>query len=235
MLKFFRHIRQHLLSESKFSKYMLYAIGEIILVVIGILIALQINNWNDNRKNDIKERNVLINLKTDLTADMQKLDTLKIQFEKAAESKEVFESFLYYKDRINIPLSEHFKNQFIHIWGDFNPNTITIDELKNSNSANLISNPELSRALYALYDNYNDLSTKLKLGIERTQLMINYSSNYMLHVLNPSEEDIIPMLNEKYFVNQVEANYIFGRLSAIKAAREKCQFVLDLLNKELND
>ena len=51
MIKFFRKIRQKLLSEDKFRKYLLYAIGEIILVVIGILIALQINNWNQNRLN----------------------------------------------------------------------------------------------------------------------------------------------------------------------------------------
>ena len=50
MIKFFQKIRQRLLSENKLSKYLLYAIGEIILVVIGILIALQINNWNDKRK-----------------------------------------------------------------------------------------------------------------------------------------------------------------------------------------
>jgi hypothetical protein len=50
MIKFFRRIRQKLLSQNKFSKYLLYAIGEIILVVIGILIALQINNWNEERK-----------------------------------------------------------------------------------------------------------------------------------------------------------------------------------------
>ena len=50
MIKFFRKIRQQLLTENKFSKYMIYAIGEIILVVIGILIALGINNWNENRK-----------------------------------------------------------------------------------------------------------------------------------------------------------------------------------------
>lgn len=49
MIKFFRKIRQRLLSESKFSKYMLYAIGEVVLVIIGILFALQINNWNSNK------------------------------------------------------------------------------------------------------------------------------------------------------------------------------------------
>jgi hypothetical protein len=51
MIKFFRKIRQQLLTENKFSRYLIYAIGEIVLVVIGILIALQINNQNENRKN----------------------------------------------------------------------------------------------------------------------------------------------------------------------------------------
>ncbi|CAN0599637.1 DUF6090 family protein [Maribacter sp. 1_2014MBL_MicDiv] len=50
MIKFFRKIRQNLLSENKFSKYLIYAIGEIILVVVGILIALSINNWNESQK-----------------------------------------------------------------------------------------------------------------------------------------------------------------------------------------
>ncbi len=54
MIKFFRKIRQRLLTENKFSKYLIYAIGEIVLVVIGILMALQINNWNNN-KNEIAE------------------------------------------------------------------------------------------------------------------------------------------------------------------------------------
>ena len=50
MIKFFRKIRQNMIKENKVSKYLLYAIGEIILVVIGILIALSINNWNEQMK-----------------------------------------------------------------------------------------------------------------------------------------------------------------------------------------
>lgn len=66
MLKFFRHIRQRLLNENKFSKYLLYAIGEIVLVVIGILIALQINNWNEARKEKHLEKQLISLLINDL-------------------------------------------------------------------------------------------------------------------------------------------------------------------------
>ena len=69
MIKFFRKIRQNLLSENKFSKYLIYAIGEIILVVIGILIALQINNWNENKKLDYKRQNYYNQLVDDLQKD----------------------------------------------------------------------------------------------------------------------------------------------------------------------
>ncbi|GAA4806876.1 DUF6090 family protein [Litoribaculum gwangyangense] len=69
MIKFFRNIRQRLLSEGKTGKYLKYAVGEIVLVVIGILIALGINNWNENRKTDIRLKDSLVALKNDLSQD----------------------------------------------------------------------------------------------------------------------------------------------------------------------
>jgi hypothetical protein len=71
MIKFFRKIRQKMLAENKFSKYLIYAIGEIVLVVIGILIALAINNWNENRKTETKIKNSLVALSNDLTQDIK--------------------------------------------------------------------------------------------------------------------------------------------------------------------
>ena len=70
MIKFFRHIRQRLVAESKFSKYFLYAIGEIILVVIGILIALQINNWNEEKALSETELNILNVMLKNLQSDL---------------------------------------------------------------------------------------------------------------------------------------------------------------------
>lgn len=69
MIKFFRKIRERLLTENKFSKYLLYAIGEIALVVIGILIALQINDWNENKKNETIIKNNTLLLIENLVAD----------------------------------------------------------------------------------------------------------------------------------------------------------------------
>lgn len=74
MIKFFRKIRQQLLSENKFSKYLLYAIGEIFLVVVGILIALQINNLNEERKLRDKEQILLNQLKQEFESNLDQLD-----------------------------------------------------------------------------------------------------------------------------------------------------------------
>ena len=74
MIKFFRKIRQRLLKENDFRKYLLYAIGEIFLVVLGILIALQINNANEDRKQRRLELDYLQNLKTDLKLNIAELD-----------------------------------------------------------------------------------------------------------------------------------------------------------------
>ena len=81
MIKFFRKIRQNLLMENKTGKYFKYAIGEIILVVIGILIALGINNWNENRKNLNEEKITLTKIHEDLATDLSQFDYYKQQFE----------------------------------------------------------------------------------------------------------------------------------------------------------
>jgi hypothetical protein len=69
MIPFFRKIRYQLAKDNQFLKYSRYAIGEIVLVVVGILIALQINNWQQNRKNDEARRNYYHQLLHDLEKD----------------------------------------------------------------------------------------------------------------------------------------------------------------------
>ena len=69
MLRFFRKMRQVLIPENRFGRYLFYATGEIVLVVIGILVALQINNWNEERKQKIKDYEFLKSLKLEIQLD----------------------------------------------------------------------------------------------------------------------------------------------------------------------
>lgn len=82
MIKFFRRIRQKLLAENRFSKYLIYAGGEIILVVVGILIALQINNRNEENKSIERQRNYLGLVKTEMTNNQQ---AIRLEKEKLNE------------------------------------------------------------------------------------------------------------------------------------------------------
>ena len=75
MIKFFRKIRQNLLSEGKTGKYFKYAIGEIVLVVIGILIALTINNWNEKQKALIIDENLVTAVVIELKSVQDELET----------------------------------------------------------------------------------------------------------------------------------------------------------------
>ena len=86
MIKLFRKTRQNLIMENKTSKYFKYAIGEILLVVIGILIALQINNWNENRKNREFESEILTQIRKNLIKDKLKLEKIISNFDNAIKS-----------------------------------------------------------------------------------------------------------------------------------------------------
>lgn len=100
MIKFFRKIRQRLLSENKFSKYLIYAIGEIVLVVIGILIALQINNWNQRHSDKAKFMTLLHELATNLTREVD-------------ESEYILESYYKKDSLIALSLAEKLEEKDI--------------------------------------------------------------------------------------------------------------------------
>ncbi len=94
MIKFFRNIRRRLLRENRFTRYLLYAIGEIILVVVGILIALQNNNWNENRKADIRECKLLQNIHIEFQDNLKELDSISKEVDTLILSLEnVFDHF----------------------------------------------------------------------------------------------------------------------------------------------
>lgn len=74
MLRFFRKLRHRLLTENRFNKYLLYAVGEILLVVIGILIALQVDNWNEGRKDVRTEMDYWVSLYAELNRNLEQVN-----------------------------------------------------------------------------------------------------------------------------------------------------------------
>ncbi len=112
MIKFFRHIRQNLIMENKTGKYLKYAIGEIVLVVFGILIALQINNWNEQRKLKAVELNLLYELQDVLEGGVDgELKFQLSQIESNKISKASCEYLIYHFEN-NLPYNDSLKFHF---------------------------------------------------------------------------------------------------------------------------
>jgi len=147
MIKFFRRIRQKLLSENKFSKYFIYAIGEIVLVVIGILIALSINNWNQQRI-ALNEEKVLLNiLKDDFT---NRLDELIYLRDSREEGVLAIEKLINIADGTTTSFTAEDVDSLLAlsiVTYRFNNQFSTLDMLFNSGRINTLSNDSLKGLL----------------------------------------------------------------------------------------
>jgi hypothetical protein len=147
MIKFFRKIRQRLLTENKFSKYLLYAIGEIILVVIGILIALQINNWNEYRKDRNREQAILNNLQIDFQTNIRNVNDAISNFMVAYEASANLLEIITADDTINGSEIEPLLDDIINKTKSLDIITGSIDEMLNTGSINLIKDDNLRKQL----------------------------------------------------------------------------------------
>lgn len=147
MIKFFRKIRQNLLLENKTGKYLKYAIGEIVLVVIGILIALQINNWNNKRLANNQMNAFLFGLIDDLKSDISQFDQRIEFFNKMAEEKENILKLSNYEsidtDSLFLAIRPRLSNYVI--------NATTFNKIKNSGITQISKNDSLSEKIYNYY------------------------------------------------------------------------------------
>ncbi|WP_430467616.1 DUF6090 family protein [Winogradskyella ouciana] len=149
MIKFFRHIRQSMINQNRTKKYLLYAIGEIILVVIGILIALQINNWNENRKQARYERELIIQLKKDLEFNIKDIE-LNIELQTLCiESCDILIDHINNKGVYQDSLLLHFGQS--GLWTKAILNTGAYSTIK-SKGLDVISDPELRELIFNIYE-----------------------------------------------------------------------------------
>ncbi len=147
MINFLRKSRQQLSGKNRFSKYVLYAIGEIILVVIGILIALQINNNNDQRKERATELRYLTNLRKDLVINNAEIDTyIAIRKGCIDSAKKILDHF----DGKPIQNASAFiaLGLPIYNWQRFYQTNNTFQELTSSGNLAMISNDTIKTLLY---------------------------------------------------------------------------------------
>ena len=164
MITILRKIRKQLISKNKFSSYLLYAIGEILLVVVGILIALQINNWNEERKDRHTEHQLLQAIQSNLEEDAENLKISKARYELTLKNIERFFQDILIPDDSLAFISTRMAGH-----APFIPNATTFDLSISSGKLDLVRNKELVQQIQRLYafdylvieDSHEELTMKM--------------------------------------------------------------------------
>ncbi|PTM01876.1 MAG: hypothetical protein DA407_15595 [Bacteroidetes bacterium] len=149
MIKFFRKIRQNLLMENKTGKYFKYAIGEILLVIIGILIAVSINGWNEDRKLAIEEQSLLKDLKQEMDLNLKTLEIVIAQHEESFKAAEEMMQLFDDRDAFDKMPVETFWELCgkMETNSTYDPQSGILNSLINSGRLSLFSNKELKYLL----------------------------------------------------------------------------------------
>ena len=254
MIKFFRKIRQRLLKENDFRKYLLYAIGEIFLVVLGILIALQINNANEDRKQRRLELDYLQNLKTDLKLNIAELDKyITVRNSRIESANYVLEHF---EGKPLTDLNDFaFHTTNIYIWQKFSQQDNTFQELVNSGNLALISNDSIKNGLLNLQSLYKKLKNEEEHFRFDAEVLL-YEPSYGVLDLNPvvknftyqvtggqaGENVALPRANYEAMLKDLKqkngfvmAVYEFSVMNMqFNEMKTLCNSIIALIDKELN-
>jgi hypothetical protein len=242
MIKFFRKIRYNLMEQNKTGKYLKYAIGEIILVVIGILIALQINNWNENRKSSKIRNNYYKQVVQDLAKDTIYINRRIINLDSSLSKYQKYLEKLSKAESINdvIPLTGILDWYF----GYYTFNTNTIESLISTGDIKLMPD-EIRNALLNLRTTQNRIiktisannDVHLKDGQKAVGLgPINYILNINPKLMNQliREEDIISAINIINGTFQLRDFTDKNLLKNMQSLRESTKELSELINEELN-
>ncbi|MBN4084968.1 hypothetical protein JYT89_01355 [Flavobacteriaceae bacterium AH-315-B10] len=167
MISFLRRIRHSLLAENKFSKYAVYAIGEILLVVIGILIALQINNWNENRKLNDKRQELIAALIEDFESTEKELLVVNNESDVRLKNTETFYKLIN-KDTqtVTVDSLKQLARAFFNGYS-FEPNLTSYKEAVSNGNISLLKNKSFLETItqfnseFKSYENFNETGMRL--------------------------------------------------------------------------
>ena len=253
MITFFRKLRQSLLTENKVSRYLLYAIGEIILVVIGILIALAVNNWNQDNKDHRLGLDYLSRIHNDLVQDTI---NFRANITNNAQVREEIKGALVtlYNGIESITQVQTISDVYDRALDQvFTPNNNTYKGMVSSGTLGLIQNLELKEHIVGLYSEYDQKGALLgaigqwmltmataestqtdfiKFGIDvsdifTTQDMLNETDYAFLNDKNdPRFKMVVRAISATAFT-QKASNAVYVELI------DKCDSVLKLIQQEL--
>lgn len=222
MIKFFRKIRQRLLAENKFSKYFLYAIGEIVLVVIGILIALSINNWNEYSNQRIEEQRILVDLKNEVSLAIDAKIELRERYKSKLDTLAFALDKLFSKEVVALSDSECFNIAMTHIF-DWKPSSVsTIEELVASGKINLIRSEELRRKIILFRSISSNIELQMNRVISEVHVLVDLYPELLIRnwdghfgVYNC---DFSAMKKNRYFLAHLQSNR--GRTGGLVSAAD---------------
>ena len=234
--------------ENKTGKYFKYAIGEIILVVIGILIALQINNWNEQRKMNSQEQKLLKGLKIEFTTNLTRLEKVLQLHKKSIDCANEIMTY-FNKDISDIPETKFDSLQFHiqNVW-TFNPRKGLLNSVITSGQINLISNDELKTQLASFDDMIDDMEQEIEeislLGTQfysTTNFYINIGKQnalgYKTFVNEGFQSDYKRFFKDIRVYNYInnETTWSYDLLDEENEIMLSIKRVLELITEELNN
>jgi len=248
MIKFFKHIRQRLLSENppdqsiragKVGKYMTYAFGEIILVVIGILIALSINNWNEFRKERIIENELIDELHITVKDNHE---SLLGGLERWQSTTEALDLIIFIIDQ-QIPYSDTLEIYFreAHKKRGNNLNSLNFSGYKSleNKGYNIIRNRNLREELINLFDDWLSglAATNEQLDVGASSFHYEYiAKNFRLDKDGHIPHDSEAVLNDPYYHSILQSlrNIMQRKINRVNNYLRKSEKILELLEDELD-
>ena len=241
MIKFFRRTRQNLLITNKTGKYLKYAIGEIILVMIGILLALQVSHWNNESADRKLEKRYLSELILDLQTDSLVIARAKKSSDLQASTK--IKLLGYYKEQKikEDSLIYYFDEQWRNV-AKFNPITTTLDEMKSTGNIGVIENTAIRRKILETYNYYtthiNNFQERYLIQQDALgNLVQSTTPNIFISIFEYSGElDITSLLDNFEVKNRLLGNSVIGfnkSITTLQSINSKLLSVLKAESKKL--
>ena len=263
MIKFFRKIRQNLIMENlpagqagKTGKYFKYAIGEIVLVVIGILIAVQINNWNENRKRLILEQEYYCKLFEDLNQDVVQINEKIIENENRLTSNIKFINITLQENPTQIEIINAIINTISKSTATFKLSLSAFEDLKSSGNLSLIKDKEIKNKLLTYYASLEGYTEMININsIKKLDLFFNDQKDFaeigfqympkVAEVLKENAIDIKHFVPENYpsqqLIKQLKSDAIFYLAANIRKKEiyaimlKEIKTMQDVLRKKCNN